>query len=70
VSILLVVSADQPILMTRREVADVLRLSLDTLDTWAREGKITSVRLPSGQRRYRRQDVEALITAGLEEAAS
>lgn len=56
--------------MTRREVAEVLRLSLDTLDGWARERKIASVRLPSGQRRYRRADVEKLILDGLEEAAS
>lgn len=61
--------ADLPALLKRQEVADVLRISLATLDDWARDGKITAVRLPSGHRRYRRADLERLITEGVEEAS-
>lgn len=55
--------------MTRDEVARIFRIQPDTLDGWARTGRITAVRLPSGRRRFRREDIEALVQRGLEESA-
>lgn len=53
-------SSEAPML-TRREAADYLQISIRTLERWALEGKLIPVRLSPATVRYRRSDVEHLI---------
>jgi excisionase family DNA binding protein len=49
-------------LLKAEEVAERLRVSVATVNRWAREGIIPSVPLPGGhQRRFRIDDVEKLL---------
>lgn len=48
-------------LMTPAEVADALRIDTDSLARWARDGRIASITLPNGHRRYRKTVVEAIL---------
>jgi len=41
--------------------ARLLAVSIGTVRNWDRRGKITSIRTPSGQRRFYRTDVDALM---------
>jgi excisionase family DNA binding protein len=43
------------------EAADLMGVSVDTLRRWERAGRITAVRTPTGHRRFKRSDVEALL---------
>lgn len=43
------------------EAAQMLGVHPDTLKRWERAGHIASTRTPTGHRRFRRDDVEALI---------
>lgn len=52
-------------LLTAREVTEQFPdsgLSEAALWRWAREGQIPVVRFPSGRVRFRREDIEALLT--------
>lgn len=51
-------------LLVTREAAELLSASAVTLQRWAREGRVRSIELPSGQRRFPRVYVELLVTAG------
>lgn len=42
-------------------VAAMFSVSLDTLRRWDKQGRLTALRTPTGQRRYRREDVESLL---------
>lgn len=42
------------------EAADLLGVHPDTLRRWADEGKVASVRTLGGQRRFVREDIEAV----------
>ncbi|CAI7980218.1 HTH_17 domain-containing protein [Frankia sp. Hr75.2] len=57
------VQADHDLLMPG-ETARRLRTTPSTLARWARTGRIRSVELPGGRRRYRRGDVEAILASG------
>lgn len=46
--------------MTVAEVAEELRVADETIHRWCREGKLPFVSLPSGLKRFRRDDVEAI----------
>lgn len=48
--------------LTAGEVAAFLSLSVRTLNRMEHRGELLPRRLPSGRRRYRRADVEALLT--------
>jgi excisionase family DNA binding protein len=48
-------------LMTARELAEMLRVSLSTVRRWTRSGKVPAVRLSNRAIRYRRSDVEAAL---------
>ena len=48
-------------LLTTSEVADRLRVSVATVNRYAREGDLAAIQLPGGQRRYRSEDVDALL---------
>jgi excisionase family DNA binding protein len=55
---------ETPILMTRKEVAEALRVSTRAVNKWAREGILRPVRLPGRKHNlgYRRDDIEKLVT--------
>lgn len=40
--------------------ARILDVSVDTMRNWDRDGKLRAVRTTGNQRRYRREDIEAL----------
>ncbi|MEV7008782.1 BldC family transcriptional regulator [Streptosporangium sp. NPDC051022] len=48
-------------LLTPGEVARLFGVDPKTVNRWARTGRITSVRTPSGQHRYREGEVNALL---------
>ncbi|MGH3426909.1 MAG: helix-turn-helix domain-containing protein [Terriglobales bacterium] len=49
-------------LLTRKEVAELLGVSDSTVHRWARDGKLPRhVTWPSGQRRWRRSDIDKLV---------
>lgn len=49
-------------LLTTPEAAARLDVSDETLRRWAAEQRIRHLRLPSGQLRFRRDDIEAILT--------
>ena len=48
-------------LLHPREAAELLAVHPQTLRFWDRTGKLKPIRLPSGQRRYRVSDLEAIL---------
>ena len=48
-------------LLTGTEVAGVFRVRPNAVARWAREGKLTPVRTPSGRQRFLRGEVDALL---------
>jgi predicted site-specific integrase-resolvase len=52
-------------LMTRRQVAYLFRVTSAAVASWARRGRLPEVRDEAGRPRYRRGDVEELLTAKL-----
>jgi len=50
-----------PALLTTGQVADLLCVSDDTVHRWAREGKLRAIELPSGLKRFKREDIEAIL---------
>ena len=47
-------------LLTPAEVAEIFRVSAQTVTRWANSGKLTSIRTPGGTRRYPENEVLAL----------
>lgn len=56
--------------LTTRAAAKILGVHSDTLARWADEGKVPHWRTPGGQRRFRREDIDALRSPIDVEAAS
>lgn len=56
-------SAGRVELLLPREVATIFRVNKRTLWNWEHKDVLVPVRLPTGQKRYRREDVEALLQA-------
>jgi excisionase family DNA binding protein len=52
--------------LTPKQVAALFAVAADTVAGWADSGKLPSFRTPSGQRRFRREDVDEFlaITSG------
>jgi excisionase family DNA binding protein len=50
-----------PAILTRAEAAQALGVHPSTVARWAATGVLPSFRTPSGERRYHRRDVEALL---------
>ena len=48
-------------LLTSREVADMMRVRIETVTRWGRDGKFTDIRTPGGRHRYRESEVRALM---------
>lgn len=42
--------------------SSLIGVSTDTLKRWEKAGRIRSIRTPTGHRRFRRGDIEALLT--------
>ena len=55
---------DRERLMTPGEVARWLRVDPKTVSRWAADGRVSSIRTPGGQHRFRRSDLLAAIEAG------
>lgn len=55
-------------LLSTGEAAKILQVHPDTLVRWANEGKLPVIRI-SKQRRFRREDVEALLEPETKPAA-
>ena len=49
-------------LLSPGSAAALLGVSIDTLAKWADGGQLAAIRLPSGHRRYRRADIERLLS--------
>lgn len=49
-------------LLSATDAATLLDVSPDTVRRWTRNGKVPHVRLPSGRVRYRKADIEALLS--------
>lgn len=52
----------QPEYLTTKAAAKVIGVSAETLRRWAEQKKIRHVELPSGQLRFLRADLEAVLT--------
>lgn len=50
-------------LLTGREVADLYRVSPETVRRWHRAGKLPSVRTPGGAIRFREDDLDERLAA-------
>jgi len=55
--------SDAERMLRPREVALLFKVDPKTVTRWAKTGRLTPVVLPSGHRRYRASDVEALISS-------
>jgi excisionase family DNA binding protein len=47
-------------LLTVKQAADRLAISTQTLRRWSQQGLVSTITLPSGHRRYRAADIDAL----------
>ena len=50
-----------PVLIPIGEVARLTGVTIATVRNWDKAGKLTAVRTPGGQRRFRLEDVQAII---------
>jgi excisionase family DNA binding protein len=48
-------------LLPTSEAAELLGVTDQTLRNWAEAGRIRHIRMPSGQIRFRRQDIDAVL---------
>ena len=55
-------SSDQEVLLTPAEVASLFRVDPKTVTSWAKSGKLTSIRTLGGHRRYKESEVKALLS--------
>lgn len=55
-------TASGPELLTAKEAGEALGgISDETINRWARTGKLACIKLPSGQYRYRREVIDAIL---------
>jgi excisionase family DNA binding protein len=55
-------SSEPEVLLTPAEVAKLFRVDPKTVTRWAKAGKLTAIRTLGGHRRYRRSEVQSLLT--------
>jgi excisionase family DNA binding protein len=53
---------DVEVLLTPSEVASLFRVDPKTVTRWAKAGKLTPIRTLGGHRRYRKSEVQLLLT--------
>ena len=51
-----------PPILTSAEVAEIFRVSISTVKGWTMDKKISSIRTPGRGIRFRRQDIEAILS--------
>jgi excisionase family DNA binding protein len=56
-------TAEQDRPLTPGEVAAIFGVSTVTVAAWADQGRLPHFRTPGGQRRFRREDVDAFLAA-------
>lgn len=56
-------------LLTTREVARRASVHTKTVADWAKNGKVPVIRLPGGDLRFRRSDVDDLLSPAVEKTA-
>lgn len=49
-------------LLNTSEVADLCNVEAETVREWARERRIPTITLPNGHKRFRREDIERMLT--------
>ena len=54
---------EQEVLLTPSEVAKLFRVDPKTVTRWAKAGKLTAIRTLGGHRRYRKSEVQNLLSA-------
>lgn len=54
---------DLEVLLTPAEVAKLFRVDPKTVTRWAKAGKLTAIRTLGGHRRYRKSEVQQLLSA-------
>ena len=52
---------DETSLLSTQEAADLIGVSGETLRRWAADKKVTHIRLPSGQLRFRLEDIQEAL---------
>lgn len=57
-------------LLTPSEVAAIFRVDPKTVTRWAKVGKLSSIRTLGGHRRFREQEVRALLAQAQEQRLS
>jgi excisionase family DNA binding protein len=62
-------SSSYTALLTPAEVARLFRVDPKTVTRWAQSGKLSPLRTLGGHRRYRREEVERLLTESTGEEA-
>jgi len=62
--------SDAERMLRPREVALLFKVDPKTVTRWAKTGRLTPIVLPSGHRRYRASDVEALMSSTARRARS
>lgn len=50
-----------PVLISIGEAARLTGVTVATVRNWDRKGKITAIRTPGGQRRFRLEDIQAIL---------
>ena len=48
-------------LLSRKKVAELLSVSVDTIKRWEREGKVTCIKLPGGAIRFKEEWLENML---------
>jgi excisionase family DNA binding protein len=54
-------------MLTTEEVAEVFRMSTQSILRWRAEGRIAAIRTPGGHYRYRQAEVNRVYREGFEE---
>lgn len=54
--------SEQEVLLTPAEVAKLFRVDPKTVTRWAKAGKLTAIRTLGGHRRYRKSEVQTLLS--------
>lgn len=55
------ITSDGDRLLTSGEVGALFRVDPKTVSRWAVSGRINSIRTPGGHRRYREEEIKALL---------
>lgn len=55
-----------PLLLTAHQIRERYGLHRNTLYKWEKQGLLHPIRTPGGRRRYRKEEIERLLSLGLE----